>query len=211
MDSDPWVIPIPHNTHPLSPDSILKNMRKNQRNLIRRAEKEGVTIERSDDSIRDLPLFIELHEETRKRHSFTPYTNQFFEAQVRHFAAENGCTLYLAKYKDEVIAASIHMHLFGETSYHHGASTAKHRKIPASYLLQWTAIQDALKRGDHVYNFWGIAPEGTKNHPFAGVTTFKTGFGGKLLPLQHCMDVPVKPQYYATRMFEVMRKWRRGF
>ena len=57
-------------------------------------------------------------------------------------------------------------------------------RSPASYLLQWRAIQDALKRGDSIYNFWGIAPpalspdplpkgEGgsishVRNHPFAG-------------------------------------------
>ncbi|MCA9371159.1 MAG: peptidoglycan bridge formation glycyltransferase FemA/FemB family protein [Candidatus Peregrinibacteria bacterium] len=196
---------------PVTEEEILKGMRKNTRNLIRRAEKEGVTIEASTHPLRDLDTFITLHEETRKRHQFTPYTNTFFEAQVRHFSARNECTMYKALYDGEVIACSIHMHAFGETSYHHGASTHAHAKIPASYLLQWTAIQDALKRGDHVYNFWGISPEGQSKHPFAGVRTFKTGFGGQLLEIAHCIDVPLKSRYYATRAFETFRKWRRGF
>ena len=186
-------------------------MRKNTRNLIRRAEKDGVTITRSKDPLKDLDTFIELHEETRKRHSFTPYTNTFFRSQVEHFWKRGECTMYQAHYQGEVIASSIHMHAFGETSYHHGASTHKHRKIPASYLLQWTAIQDAIKRGDHMYSFWGIAPEGITKHPFAGVTLFKRGFGGELLELVHCMDVPVHSRYYLTRAFETLRKWRRGF
>ena len=192
-------------------EEILKNMRKNTRNLIRRAEREGVTIERSEDPIKDLSAFIELHEETRKRHSFTPYSNRFFEAQVRHFGARNECTLYKALYQGEIIATSVHMHTFGETSYHHGASTHKYDKVPASYLLQWTAIRDALERKDHVYNFWGISPEGMKSHPFAGVRTFKTGFGGELLELQHCVDIPLKGSYKLTRAFELARKWKRGF
>ena len=194
-----------------SEEAIFKNMRKNTRNLIRRADKDGVTITRSKDPLKELDTFIELHEETRKRHSFTPYTNTFFRSQVEHFSKRNECTMYQAHYQGEVIASSIHMHAFGETSYHHGASTHKHRKIPASYLLQWTAIQDALKRGDHMYSFWGIAPEGVKKHPFAGVTLFKRGFGGELLELTHCMDVPVNSRYYLTRAFENYRKWRRGF
>ena len=102
----------------------------------------------------------------------------------------------------------------GETSYHHGASTLKYPKIPASYLLQWTAIRDALRRGDRVYNFWGIAPAqstGSTKHPFAGVTTFKTGFGGELLELVHCMDLPLSKRYYLTWGIEAIRKWRRGF
>ena len=194
-----------------SEDDIFKNFRATTRNLIRRAEKEGVTVEASKDPARDLPFFLELHEETRKRHGFTPYTNAFFRSQVEAFGAISGCTLYLARYQGNVVATSIHMHLFGETSYHHGASTQKFGNIPASYLLQWMAIKDALKRGDRIYNFWGIAPEGTKNHPFSGVTTFKTGFGGNLLKLEHCMDIPLSNRYYITRGFEMLRKWRRGF
>lgn len=212
-----WYIPLTDShdwkpgTQNLEPETIFSNMRKNRRNLIRRAEKEGVIIERSKNPLDDLELFIELHEETRKRHNFTPYTNAFFKAQVELFSARNECTMYIARYNNEVLATSIHMHAYGETSYHHGASTTAHPKIPASYLLQWTAIQDAIARKDHVYNFWGIAPEGTTKHPFAGVTTFKTGFGGQLLELQHCFDIPVSGKYQLTRGFEYVRKWRRGF
>ncbi len=227
-DPDPWYMQSQRTNaqqnNRTKENDILMSMRKTTRNLIRRAEKEGVTVEASADPLRGLEIFIALHEETRKRHHFTPYTNAFFRAQVTHFAARNECTLYLARYQGEVIATSIHIHAFGETSYHHGASTHKYEKIPASYLLQWTAIRDALKRGDRIYNFWGVAPLGSlgeeesktinqqrKTHPFTGVTTFKTGFGGKLLELVHCADIPLKKSYYLTRAFEVVRKWRRGF
>lgn len=197
-------------------EEIFAEMRATARNLIRRASTEGVTVEASTDPVRDLPEFLRLHEETRRRHAFTPYTNAFFRAQVQHFAPRNEVTLYLARHGGEVIAASIHMHAFEETSYHHGASSEKHRKIPASYLLQWTAIRDALRRGDRIYNFWGIAPTAAdgsipKKHPFAGVTLFKTGFGGKLFDLEHCRDVPLTWKYRLTRTFEQFRKWRRGF
>ncbi len=220
-----------------SEEEILMAMRKTTRNLIRRAEKEGVTIEESTDPLNDLDHFIRLHDETRKRHHFTPYTNAFFRAQVKHFSTNqpiNQSTnqpqviLYLAKYQGDVISASIHMHCGNETSYHHGASSSAHHKIPASYLLQWRAICDAKRRGDRVYNFWGIAPQSEqrpfegadrsheglrlpKQHPFSGVTLFKTGFGGEVMNLAHCMDVPLSPRYHVTRAIEIFRKWRRGF
>ncbi|MDD5623116.1 MAG: peptidoglycan bridge formation glycyltransferase FemA/FemB family protein [Candidatus Peribacteraceae bacterium] len=195
----------------VSEEALFSAMRKTTRNLIRRAEKEGVEIVASPDPVKDVEAFIALHEETRKRHHFTPYTNAFFRSQVTRFAPRGECSVYLARYQGEIAAASIHMHVGGETSYHHGASASKFAKIPASYLLQWTAIRDALRRGDHVYNFWGIAPEGVRQHPFAGVTLFKTGFGGTLLELQHCIDLPLSKRYYLTRAFELLRKWRRGF
>ncbi len=197
-----------------SEEDIRKGMRSTTRNLIGRAEREGVTVSASDDPVRDLPHFLALHEETRRRHGFTPYTDDFFRAQVAVFAPKKQCALYLARYNGEVISASIHMIYGSETSYHHGASTAKFSKIPASYLLQWTAIRDALRRGDGMYNFWGIAPlqsSGSTKHPFAGVTTFKTGFGGELLELVHCMDLPLSKRYFLTWGVETVRKWKRGF
>lgn len=217
-----WYIPLRKDWHwnpdapasehePRDGEEIMANMRKNTRNLTRRAKREGVKVVRSDDIERDMPEFIRLHDETRKRHKFTPYSNDLFHAQVKHFHKEGNCTLYLAKYEDETLASSIHMHFGGETSYHHGASTMAHPKIPATTLLQWTAINDALERGDAVYSFWGIAPQGVKRHPFAGVTLFKRGFGGEMLELMHCRDMPIRPSYVLTHAFERLRKLKRGF
>lgn len=215
-----WYLPLktPEGTM-RGEEEILMQMRKTTRNLIRRAERDGVTIETSVNPNADLSHFLRLHEETRKRHGFTPYSDAFFRSQVQRFAARGECTVYLARYQNEVIAASVHMHAFGETSYHHGASSSEHHKIPASYLLQWTAIRDALRRGDRLYNFWGIAPLDPNGdvagklgrHPFGGVTLFKTGFGGTLLNLMHCRDLPVRAPYWLTYAFETIRKWRRGF
>lgn len=216
--TDPWTGETAD--APINEESLFMNLRKTTRNLIRRAEKEGVTIERSQNPVADVEQFITLHDETRKRHKFTPYSNRFFRAQVERFAPRDEALVYLARYENQTIAASVHMQFGGETSYHHGASTHRFSKIPASYLLQWTAIRDALTRGDGLYSFWGIAPltetpEGPrvaqKNHPFAGVTLFKTGYGGKLLNLQHCVDIPLSPSYRVTRAFESLRKWKRGF
>jgi vancomycin resistance protein VanK len=179
--------------------------------------------------VRDLPFFLQLYEETRKRHHFVPYPSDFIRAQVMQFSQLTAyssqlkarCALYLARYQGEVVASSLHMIYGGETSYHHGASTAKYPKVPASYLLQWRAIQDALRRGDRMYNFWGVAPIDpllasrsllpARRHPFAGVTTFKTGFGGQLLELVHCMDLPLSRKYWLTFGIETLRKIRRGF
>ncbi len=192
-------------------DEIFAKMRSTARNLIRRAERDGVTITRSASPIDDLPHFLRLHDETRRRHHFVPYTNAFFRAQVSQFSPKKEVSIYLAHYQGEVISASIHMHFGGETSYHHGASTQKFKNIPSSYLLQWKAVTDALERGDHVYNFWGVSPEGVRRHPFAGVRTFKTAFGGRILELAHCTDLPLSAKYYVTRSIETARKWRRGF
>src|SRR3989338_6466495 len=106
-----WYLPLTG----LTEEQILMGMRKTTRNLIRRAEKEGVTIELSKDPITDLSHFIALHDETRKRHKFTPYTNSFFRSQVQQFAESGAVLLYLARFQGQVIASSIHMQFGGET------------------------------------------------------------------------------------------------
>jgi len=225
-----WYIPLKANDRwkngieasaPRTEESILADMRKTTRNLVGRAQREGVVVTASTEPEKDLDIYFKLQEETYKRHHFVPYRESYIRAQVKHFAPLGQAIVYVARYNGEPVAASVHMSYAGITSYHHGASTQKYSKIPASTLLQWTAIRDALERGDDIYNFWGIAPrrmneEGQEviinpKHPFAGVTTFKTGFGGHPLPLMHCVDLPLTGMYQATRAFEFVRKWRRGF
>ncbi len=135
QNADSWKLEAPPEHKeliPRTPEELLSHMRPTTRNLIRRAQKEGVTIEASANPTDDLRHFLRLHEETRKRHKFTPYTDAFFRAQVEAFAPLGQLTLYLARFQGNVIAASIHMRYGGETSYHHGASTHTFAKIPSS-------------------------------------------------------------------------------
>ncbi len=200
-----------------SADQLLAGMRKTMRNLIKRASKDGVTIRLSQDPA-DVEIFIDIHRDTVKRHHFIPYSNSYFRQQFSAFGPQQQATMFIAEYQSKPIAAAMIM-FYGDTaSYHHGASLSAYNKIPATYLLQWTAIQEAQRRGCRRYNFWGIVPDHKlvspltkKPHPFAGVTKFKTGFGGELLNLLPCHDYPLTSRYQLTRIIETVRKYRRGF
>jgi len=200
-------------------EGLLMAMRATTRNLIRKAEKEGVEVHASSNPIGDFTSFWRLYEATGERHGFVLYPRDLLCAQLEMFSLNGQGKLYLARHNGEILAASIHITYGGVTSYHHGASADT--KVPASYLLQWRAIKDALRGGDRIYNFWGIAPMRSTgdprsqfpdpNHPFAGVTTFKTGFGGQLLELVHCLDLPLTTRYILTWSVEKLRKVKRGF
>jgi lipid II:glycine glycyltransferase (peptidoglycan interpeptide bridge formation enzyme) len=195
-----------------SEEDILAGMEKQHRYLVRRAEKDGVTVRSSTDSA-DLQIFMDLHNETVRRHSFTPYPEGYFQSQLELFGADDQIRIFIAEFEGKPMAAGVIMYYEGVASYHHGASTSDpaYRKIPASYLLQWEAIREALRRKCHTYNFWGIAPEGDKKHPFYGITHFKKGFGGRLHQLLHCRDLPITGRYTLVYLLEKWRKWRRGF
>lgn len=191
-------------------EELLKNMRKTTRYCIKKAEKEGVKIIQSKNPS-DLKFYFKLQEETRRRHRFTPFSKEFLKNEFLVFLKDDQVSLFLAKYQKEIIASAIIIFWQKISFYHHGASSQKFPKIPASYLLQWEAIRQAKKRGCQLHNFWGIAEENQPNHPWQGLTLFKTGFGGYGQKLLQSQDLPLKPVYWLTYIFEKIRKKWRGY
>ena len=203
-----WVLNLEDKTE----EELMMGMEKKHRNLVRRAAKDGVSIHHTTEA-QAVEQFLELHWETVKRHQFTPYPKEYFRQQVKRFAARDEVKVLEARLNDELLASAIIMYYGKSAAYHHGASSSKpeHRKIPASYLLQWEAIQEAKRRGCTTYNFWGISPDKNPKHPFFGITHFKTGFGGQQFDLIPCHDLVINPKYYLNWIVETARKWRRGF
>jgi len=193
-------------------EELMMGMEKKHRNLVRRAIKEGVEIKKTTDQ-EAIDRFWDLYAETSKRHNFTRYPKKLLQGQLQFFSNEDQALMLEAVYEGEVLASAMIMFYGNSGAYHHGASSSKpeHRKIPASYLLQWEAIKEAQKRGCKSYNFWGISPDKNKKHPFYGITHFKTGFGGRQFDLMPCHDLVVSPKYYLNWAVETVRKWRRGF
>ena len=60
-----------------------------------------------------------------------------------------------------------------------------------------------------MYNFWGVVPESEKNHPWAGLSLFKKGFGGKEKEYVKTQDYILSPMYWLTYIFEELRKRKR--
>lgn len=199
-----------------SEEVLFKNMRKTMRNLIRKAEKDGVTIHQTIDP-KKAQVFIDIHQSTVSRHGFIPYTNAYFQAEIDAFTPQNHATQFIAQYQGTPVAAAIIMYYGDTASYHHGASLTEYNRIPASYLIQWEAIKEAKRRGCTTYNFWGIVPEDHyqsrflhRTHPWVGLSKFKTGFGGSQHDILHCQDYPLTTKYQVTRLIETARKIKRG-
>ena len=94
--------------------------------------------------------------------------------------------------------------------YHHGASLPLGSRTPAAYLLQWEIIRDSKCRGAKWYNFWGIAPDDQPNHPWAGLTQFKIGFGGFRESYIHAQDLILNKRYWVNYVIERFRRVHRG-
>lgn len=189
-------------------EQILSGMRKTTRNLIRRAARDGVSVRQSRSS-EDVDILYELQAETVRRHGFVPFPLNYLKRQFCAFEPDDEVCLFLAEYQGQVIAAAMIM-FYGDTAvYHYGASSTAFDRIPASYLVQWEAIKEAKSRGCRIYNFWGIAKDERQDHPWAGLSLFKRGFGGERVDYLHAQDCPISPMYWITYAIETARRKRR--
>lgn len=197
----------------LSPDeeTLFKAMRDTTRNLISRGKREGVEIKITEDE-EALKRLSVLLQETARRHNFTPFSYKYMQAEFDAFKKHDAAKIFEAYYEGRLVSSAV-IFFYGDTAvYRHSGSSSERIKCQPSYLLQWHVIQEAKKRGMKQYNFWGIAPDNApKNHPFMGITTFKTGFGGYKKDLLHCHDLPLTPKYWLNWLIETLRRMKRGF
>jgi len=192
-----------------SEQEILAGMRKTTRYLIKQAlNNPDIKIIQSQD-VKDINIFDKINQETVKRHNFVPFSLDYLKNQFSVFAPDNQITVFFGKFQEETIASGIFVFWQGIGFYHHGASLSKYSKIPIPYLLQWEAIQEAKRRGCKLFNFWGIAPEKDKFHPWAGLSLFKKGFGGHGKEYVATQDLILSNKYWLTFVFEKLRKMKR--
>ena len=191
-----------------SEDELLADMRRQTRYEVRRAAKQGITVEKMQGE----EIFKEFHKvqaETAKRQGFVPPNLKTLMAEREAFG--NNIAIYVAKTSEgSPIAYGMIIKDGKEGDYYEAASTDLNRKMPGAYALLWQVMKDLKAEGYERFNLWGIAPTGQPNHRYAGVTTFKTGFGGEVVEYVPAHDLVIsKVRYMADFAFETLRKKRR--
>lgn len=207
----------------VSEEELLKNMRRQTRYEVRRAEKLGIFVEKFNSE----EIFKEFHTvqaETAKRQGFIPPSLKVLLAEREAFG-EN-IQIYVAKIASgQIKEAPINIPknrenlpiAYGmiirdgkEGDYYEAASTDLNHKLPGAYALLWQAMRDLKADGYERFNLWGIAPANQPNHRYAGVTTFKTGFGGEIVEFVPAHDLVLsKVGYLKDLLVEKARKKRR--
>ena len=171
-------------------EEILAQMKPKGRYNIKVAQKNGVQVETSDD----VEAFYDLLKKTGGRDGFGIHGKNYYQKMLE--ALGSNAQLLMAKHEGQVIAGGIFVYLDVWGIYYYGASDHEHRKLMAPYLIQWEAMKEAKKRGCQFYDFLGIAPEDTPNHPWAGVTDFKKKFGGQVVNYPQAKDMVVRRFWY---------------
>ena len=192
----------------LTEEELLAGMRRQTRYEVRRALKQGITVRRDNSE----DIFKEFHRvqmETAKRQGFVPPNLKTLLAEREAFS-EN-IEIYVAETAEgEAIAYGLIIRDGKEGDYYEAASTALNRKMPGAYALLWQAMRDLKAGGYERFNLWGIAPAVQPGHRYAGVTTFKTGFGGSVVEYVPAHDLVIsRVGYLKDLVVEKARKKRR--
>lgn len=188
---------------------LLKNMRRQTRYEVRRAEKLNISVSSSTKKT-DFQNFHQIQAETAARQNFIP--PKLSDLLAYHQIFKENAKIYVAKNEQgEPIAYGLILIYGAEAEYFEAASTPLNRRLPGAYALLWQVTKDLKKQGVKRFNLWGIAPPNQPNHRYTGVTTFKTGFGGEITEYIHAHDLVIDPvRYLKVWLFETIRRKRRS-
>jgi len=189
-----------------SEEQILKAMHPKTRYNIRVAQKHGVQVDLQEV---DFEKAWNVFEQTSARDQFRLHPKPYYMKMIEELSGHS-CRAFLATatYNQSVLAANL-MVDFGDTrTYLHGASSNEHRNLMAPYVLHWELMMDAKENGKSFYDWWGVAPKDAgSDHPWAGISRFKRGFGGMELSSPGTYDMILKPTHY--RVYQLLRMLKR--
>ncbi|QQG49734.1 MAG: peptidoglycan bridge formation glycyltransferase FemA/FemB family protein [Candidatus Berkelbacteria bacterium] len=185
---------------------LLKDMRPKGRYNIKVAERHKLKVEWGTEPEK-LESFVRLYQGTAKRTGFSGRGDEYFRALV---ATLNECELgevVTVSHEGEVLSAAIIAYYGGVASYLYGGSGGD-RALMAPYLMHWEAIKRAKKKGCAIYDLLAIAPPGEEKHIHAGLTRFKTQFGGQSVRMLGSWDLVHNRLWYRLYRFAETRRRR---
>lgn len=139
------------------------------RNMIRKAEKEGVTVVESDDYV----TFRKLYDSTMTNLNAEGYyffPQSYYDEYKASF--KDNSILYFAMLEGKVIAGSMFMFSKDYAHYHLSARDRDYSKYAANNLILWHGIQRAKERGCKWFHFGG----GTTGEENDSLLLFKQNF-----------------------------------
>lgn len=184
-------------------DKILADMASSNRNIYRNYHKKGLTFERSE-SMDDIDAVLKLLEAIAKHNQVRLQKTSYLRQQAKVLIANQSMTCFVVRYEGKIIAGSLVYDDDTTRYYAHAAADYEHRKLKAGVVLLTEMILDAKRAGLKWFDFYGITDSDDPNHPWAGFTAFKKGFGGQEKRYLGTWQKINRPLLY--RIYSLLRK-----
>lgn len=185
-------------------DQLLLTLPQKGRHAIRRAERDGVTVQRVATTEENCRIMYQLLKDTAEgQFGIRSYT--YYRTFWQSFSKANEGQLFFAYFEGAVVAGAYAMVYGKKSTYKDGASVRKRTAYGASHLLQWHVIQWAQENGSLLHDFCGSPPSDqlhNSDHPHYGVGLFKQSLSKHVVDYIGCYDVIIHPLSY--------RLWKKG-
>ncbi|MDB6021699.1 MAG: hypothetical protein JWQ04_1556 [Pedosphaera sp.] len=142
------------------------------RRAIRKAEKEGVTVEVTD-TLAAVKVFYGLLCQTRKKHGMPPQPFVFFQNIHRHVISRKLGMVVLARHQGIPVAGAVYFNLGRQAIYKYGASDEAWQHLRGNNLVMWEAIKWHAQKGFDTLHL-GRTSQGND-----GLRRFKLGWGAR--------------------------------
>ncbi|MEM8787318.1 MAG: GNAT family N-acetyltransferase [Pseudomonadota bacterium] len=159
------------------PDVLRRRLRPKWRNMLSRAEREGVTV-RWDWTGRSLGAMLSQYAADQQAKSYSGPAPETVAAIARRLAPAGAVGIGVAVHGDAAVAGML-VFLHGRAAtYQVGWVDPAGRAVGANNLLLWSAMAELKSRGIRDFDLGGV-----NDADAAGVKRFKEGIGGRLVTL----------------------------
>lgn len=189
-----------------SEEELLKNMHPKTRYNIRIAQKHNVKIveDNSDEAFEE---YLKLTKETTKRQKFYAHSERYHRLMWETLKGKIA-HLFLAKYKNKILAAWIVFVYKDNLYYPYGSSSEEHRETMASNLMMWEIIRWGKNKGLKKFDMWGaLGSKPDEKDPWFGFHRFKKGYGPEHVEFVGSYDLIIKPFWYELYKIADKIRW----
>lgn len=207
---DTWIVDVDRPW-----EEVFKDMDPNHRRRYRGMQKRHIDIRSTTDPA-DIHFLSELMEQVEVRDDIELRGHDYLQAQADILMPAGAATLYLAYIQltddegnltgeEKVVSADFVFHDDEAVYMMHNGTDGAYYKTGANVAMQVQIVRDACEQGKKRVDFCGIAPEGSgDDHPWAGFSRFKRGFGGDYRHYIGTWEKPINKARYA--IYEAARK-----
>lgn len=179
-------------------DAIMARLNQKGRHAIKRAERDGVTIEKVPPSDEHCEQMFALLAETANG-SFRIRDYEYYKSFWQRFSDAGIGQLFFAYVEGRLVAGAYALVYGKKSTYKDGASVRERTVYGASHLLQWHVMLWAKEKGANIHDLCGAPPsDQIKNpdHPHYGIGRFKTSFNKEVTDYVGAYDIAVRPTQY---------------
>src|SRR5689334_1690894 len=146
---------------PTSPAELWKNFTPKVRNQVRKAEKEGVTIEWGREEL--LPAFYSVFSRNMRDLGTPVFSRRLFAEILRHLG--NSAEICIARHQGTAVAGAVLNHGRGMSEVPSASSLRAANHLNCNMLMYWHLLTRAIERGQEVFDF-GRSSAGSNNYRF---------------------------------------------